>query len=70
MNDFRNQALQLDIGFATSISALITALGMHWENQERIQNGHPPAYNSKVFFEIIEKFKLDEPNIRDRYRHL
>ncbi|EMO64194.1 hypothetical protein LEP1GSC133_0798 [Leptospira borgpetersenii serovar Pomona str. 200901868] len=43
---------------------------MHWENQERIQNGHPPAYNSKVFFEIIEKFKLDEPNIRDRYRHL
>ncbi|MFA4796541.1 hypothetical protein [Leptospira kirschneri] len=34
MNDFRNQALQLDIGFATSVSALITALGMHWETKD------------------------------------
>ncbi|WP_001058905.1 hypothetical protein [Leptospira interrogans] len=67
MNNFSDHVMQLDIGFAKSVSALINALAMHWANQERIQNGYTPAYDERSFIDLIDEFKIDEPSVRDRY---
>ncbi|EIE03072.1 hypothetical protein LEP1GSC185_0974 [Leptospira licerasiae serovar Varillal str. VAR 010] len=70
MENFRNCAEQLDLGFAKSVSALITALGMHWTNQERIQNGYSPAYDEDSFLNLIDEFGIEESDVRDRYHGL
>lgn len=43
---------------AEAVSALIEAMGMHAENQQRAQRGEAMAYSDKAFFEIINKYGI------------
>lgn len=43
----------LDYGFTMAVNTLVTALGMHWENVQREQNGFTPAYGEKAFETLL-----------------
>ncbi|EKR66288.1 MULTISPECIES: hypothetical protein [Leptospira] len=70
MSELHKHLIQLDVDFGKHTSALIAALGKHWENQERMLNGQPPIYKEKSFLDLIDEFKIGEPDIRDAYYDL
>lgn len=62
-----NETLKIfDSIISNSTSAFIEALGMHWENVERQQNGMTPAYDGKAFFDLIKDHEIDYSSIKNR----
>ena len=57
---------QLDFVISNATSAFIEALGMHWTNVERQQNGHSPAYDERSFNNLIEQYELGYNSIVNR----
>jgi len=51
----RYDLAELDYGITMGINALITALGMHAENQKRLSNDESPAYTEDDFNKLIEE---------------
>ncbi|TGL06462.1 hypothetical protein EHQ43_08595 [Leptospira bouyouniensis] len=57
---------QLDFVISNATSAFIEALGMHWTNVERQQNGHSAAYDESSFNKLIEQYELGYNSIVNR----
>ena len=47
--------LKLAKVMAACTTALIRAVGMHSENQDRLANGHTIAYDESAFLKVIEE---------------
>lgn len=64
-----NQAArELDYGFTIAIQGMIRAMGMHWENVSRVENGNSPAYGERAFDDLIEELGLHHNNILTRWQ--
>jgi len=51
----REDLQRLDLGFTMSVATLVEALGMHWENEHRIQCGRSIAYGEKEFQNLLDR---------------
>lgn len=54
MNE-QDTAKNLDIGITIAVATLVEAMGMHWENQGRIQRGEALAYPGSDFDGLLER---------------
>ena len=63
----RSDLAELDYGATINLNAFIRALGMHAENQRRLQNGEAIAYGEDDFNRIIEENGITHNNAITRW---
>lgn len=60
---------KLDYGFTMAVNTLVTALGMHWENVQREQEGYTPAYDENAFQDLLNKNGCHHNAVIERWRN-
>lgn len=60
-------AKELDYGFAMSVQALVTALGMHWKNEELKLQNQLPLYKDEDFKKLIDTCDIGYNDILTRW---
>lgn len=61
-------AQELDYGITIAVQGLIKAIGMHWENQTRVQNGNSPAYGEQAFSNLIDELGIHHNRVITRWQ--
>lgn len=57
----------LDYAITMAVNTLVTALGMHWENVQREQNGLSLAYDEKAFEDLLNDNKCHHNAVIERW---
>lgn len=63
----RDALKELDYGITIAVQALIEAMGMVAENQQRIHRGESLAYTEESFNKLIEKHGIHHNGILSRW---
>ena len=61
---------ELDYGITIAVQALIEAMGMMAENQQRIHRGESLAYTEKAFQVVIEKYGICHNGVLSRWQRI
>ncbi len=61
-------ARYLDYGIAASVRALVTAMGMHAENQHRLHCGMGVAYGEEAFQHVLDSEGVTHNNVVTRWQ--
>ena len=61
---------ELDYGITMAVQALIEAMGMMAENQQRIHRGESLAYTEESFSALIEKYGIHHNAIISRWQKI
>ena len=64
------QAQELDYGISMAVSALIEAMGMHWDNVASEQRGETPPYRGVQFKELIDEYGLHQNAVLTRWKEI
>ena len=70
MTDLSREMKELDYGMAMSIQAMILALGMFSENQQRLRRGESIAYTEKQFNSLIDDLGVHHNKVIQRWNDM
>lgn len=60
---------ELDYGITMSVCALVKALGMVAENQDRLQKGQSIAYTESSFDKLIDEYGVHHNAVLSRWQN-
>ena len=52
-----------------AINTLVRAMGMHWENEQRISNNESIAYTAEDFEDLVNENGVHHNGVISRWQH-